>query len=117
MRKKPSPQLLTKTYQKMVAKLATTSLLLQGTITERFITRERRGSHQGKKTLGPYYQWTFKCEGKTTTVNLSKEQVPLFQKAIDANRDVEKMLQEMRRLTKDILDATTQGVKKRKLAK
>ena len=66
------------------------------------------------KTLGPYYQWTFKREGKTVTNNLSKAQVRRFQKAIDANKNVEGILKELRELSREILEATTKGVERRK---
>ena len=98
---------LERRYRKVAAGLVATGPVLQGTITERTIEREDR-------TYGPYYQWTFKREGKTVTVNLSKSQASLFQKAIDNNRDLEKTIDEMRRLSLEICEAKTEGVEKRK---
>jgi hypothetical protein len=93
--------------RKLAEGLAATGPILQGTITERTIDKEDR-------TYGPYYQWTFKREGKTVTVNLSASQAELFQKAIDNNRELEKTIKEMRELSLEICEAKTEGVKKRK---
>jgi hypothetical protein len=100
-------QRLERRYRKLSEKLAGTGPILQGTITERAIARENR-------TYGPYYQWTFKREGKTVTVNLSAGQAGLFQKALDNNRELENTVKEMRELSLAICEAQTEGVKKRK---
>jgi len=97
-------------YRKLAAKLAGTGPILQGTITERTI-------EDGDKTYGPYYQWTFKREGKTVTVNLSQSRAKLFQTALDNNRELEETLNEMRELSRLIGEAKTEGVKKRNSAK
>lgn len=94
-------------YRKLAAKLAATGPILQGTITERTIEKEDR-------TYGPYFQWTFKREGKTVTVNLTASQAEIFRKALDQNRELEKILKEMRELSLAICEAKTKGVKKRK---
>ncbi len=105
---------LKKRYTKLTAQLSATDLILQGTITERTITTKGRGARPEPKTLGPYYQWTFKREGKTVTINLSKAQTRPFQKAIDANKKVEGILKQLRELSREILEASTKGVQRRK---
>lgn len=92
MREKNRVSTLTKRYAKFVQQLSATDLILQGTITERTIKKKERGVRSDTKTLGPYYQWTFKREGKTVTVNLSKAQIKRFQKAINANKKAEGIL-------------------------
>jgi len=67
-----------------------------------------------QKIYGPYYQWTWKRNAKTVTVNLSASQAKTYQKAIDNHRKLEEILQEMRELSLAILDKTTRGVRKRK---
>ena len=114
MGEKKEIQTLKKRYAKLTAQLSGTGLLLQGTITERTITKKGRGARPEPKTLGPYYQWTFKREGKTVTINLSKAQTQRFQKAIDANRKVEGILKQLRELSREILEASTKGVERRK---
>jgi len=94
--------------------LARTGWVLQGTITERTIRREdpeRPGKH---KEYGPYYPWTWKREGKTVTVNLTPRQAQAYREAIGNNQVLEKTLQEMRSLSRKILEATLPGVKKRR---
>jgi hypothetical protein len=101
-------------YAKLAAQLRATGLILQGTITERTIQKKRSGVRGGAETLGPYYQWTFKRDAKTVTVNLSKAQTKQFQKAIDANKKTETLLKQMRELSREILEASTKGVARRK---
>jgi len=105
---------LRRRYECLAARLAKVGPIVQGTITQRTITKQDPNNKQRIKTIGPYYQWTFKRKGKTVTVNLSASQAKTFQRAIDANRKLETILQEMRRLSRTILEATAKGVKKRK---
>ena len=114
MAEKNELQALQKRQAKLMTQLSATGLILQGTITERTITKKKSGGKGETKTIGPYYQWTFKREGKTATVNLSKAQIKRFQKAIDANKKVEGILKELRELSREILEATTKGVERRK---
>ena len=105
---------LKKRYARLASRLAKPDLLLQGNITERTITRPDPQDPQHPKTIGPYYQWTFKRNSKTVTVNLSPSQLISFQKAINNNRQLENLLTDMRELSRQILDATTKGVQRRK---
>ena len=106
-----SVQRLRRRLERLAARLGQTRWVLLGTIRPRWIPSRRRGS---SKRLGPYYQWTFKERGKTVTVNLSASQVKLFLRAIDEQRKVEGLLAEMRLLSRQFLEATTAGVKRRK---
>jgi hypothetical protein len=110
----PELQRLKKRYARLAARLATPGLLLQGSIVERIITRPDPQDPHHPTSIGPYYQWTFKRNAKTVTVNLSASQLRPFRKAIDNNRKLEALLAEMRTLSRQILDATTKGVKRRK---
>ena len=113
MERKDDPERLTKQYRRLAARLAGLGLIVQGTITERTISKEDP-EHPGKtKTIGPYYQWTFKRSAKTVTTNLSAQQSKQFQRAIDNNRKAEETLAQMRELSLKILNATTQGVLRR----
>ena len=105
---------LKKRYERLAARLARIGLIVQGTITERTITKEDPQNPGQSKTIGPYYQWTFKRSAKTVTVNLSPSQRKPFQKAIDNNQRLEVLLTQMRELSRQILENTTQGVRRRK---
>ncbi len=86
----------------------------QGTITERWIEKEDPNRPGEKKKLGPYFQWTFKRKGKTVTVNLSSNQAEIYRKAIEENRTLNVIIDELRDISTEILERSTEGVKKRK---
>jgi hypothetical protein len=104
------PERLRRRIECLAAHLSRTGCVLVGTIRPRWM-RARRG--KAKRRIGPYYQWTFKDQGKTVTVNLSAAQVKPFQQAIDCQRRADQILAEMRALSRLFLEATTQGVKRR----
>ena len=100
-------------YRKLAMKLSNIGPIIQGTITERTISRNIASSGKKNKKYGPYFQWTFKENGKTVTVNLAEAQVKAFSKAITNNRQAEKILTKMRALSRKICEASAEGVKKR----
>ena len=105
---------LTKRYQSLANKLAGAGPILQGSISERVIKGQKGAKQKEGQTYGPYYQWTFKEDGKTRTVNLTSQQAKVYQKAIDENKKTALILGEMRALSRKILEAETKGVKTRK---
>jgi len=105
---------LLRRYHELTGKLASIGPIVQGTITERVITRKEKKGDQAKKLYGPYYQWTFKKAGKTVTVNLTPIQAEVFREAIDNNRVLEQILRCMRSLSQRICEVSTEGVKKRR---
>jgi hypothetical protein len=107
-------QRLKKRYERMAARLTNLGPIVQGTITERTITKEDPQNPGSSRTIGPYHQWTFKRNAKTVTINLSASQVKPFQRAIDTNHKLKTLLTQMRELSCQILEATTRGVQKRK---
>lgn len=98
----------------LLRKIAAAGPALQGTITQRTILRDDPQARGKQKEYGPYYQWTWKREGKTVTVNLSASQAKVYQKAIEQNRKLEELLEQLRAVSLELLEATTQGVPKRK---
>jgi hypothetical protein len=117
MKKQDSLTTLQQRYDLLASKLGTLGLVLQGTITKRTIMREDSHSPGKEKAYGPYYQWTRKQSGKTVTVNLTASQARTYQKAIENNQKMEKIITEMRTVSLQICEATTKGVKKRKTRK
>jgi uncharacterized iron-regulated protein len=114
MKKEKSEKKLRERYEKLASKIAEAGPILQGSISERVIRGEKDQKQKPGKIYGPYYQWTFKQEGKTVTVNLSREQAKAYRKAIRNNKKLNETLKEMRALSRKILDAETAGVTKRK---
>ena len=100
-------------YRRLKEEVVRIGLIALGTITPRLITRPDPEDKRRKKTYGPYYQWTYKLQGKTVTVNLTKEQAVEFRKAIDNQRRLEAILSEMLALSRTILQNTTVGVRRR----
>ena len=100
-------------YQQLRKMLVGVGLIVQGTITPRYIQQTDPQDRRKKKSYGPYYQWTWKKKGKTVTVNLSDQQLKAFRQAIRNQRQLEAILGEMRSLSLEILNLTTPGVQKR----
>jgi hypothetical protein len=112
--KSDEPEELKRSYQRLAARLGKVGFIAQGTITERIIMRPDPQHRATQRAYGPYYQWTWKKEGKTVTVNLTATQAKAFQRAIDGHRKLDSLLDEMRALSRHYLEITTQSVKKRK---
>ena len=113
--KKPDePARLKKDYGRLAARLSKLNFIAQGAITERTIMRPDPEHPTTQRAYGPYYQWTWKKQGKTVTVNLTAPQAKAFQKAIDEHRKLDAILDEMRALSRQFMDSTTPSVKKRK---
>jgi hypothetical protein len=100
-------------YGRLQEELAQVGLIALGTITPRTIVKPHPEDKRRKKIYGPYYQWTYKMQGKTVTVNLTKEQAVEFRKAIDNQRKLEAILSKMLALSRNILQNTTVGVRRR----
>jgi hypothetical protein len=105
---------LRRRHAQLAARLANVGVVTQGTITQRVIERDDP-EHPGQtKRYGPYYQWTWKRQGKTVTVNLTAAQAKAYQKAIDEHRKMETRIEALRGVSLQILEATTPSVTKRK---
>jgi hypothetical protein len=104
---------LHKQYRRLQGELAQLGPIAVGTIIPRLIVQPDPEDKRTKKTYGPYYQWTYKQEGKTVTVNLTKAQAGAFQKAIHNHRRVHRILKKMLQLSRTILQRTTVGVPRR----
>ena len=113
MKKEPSILDMKQRYEHLAAQLAQVGYVIPGTINERIIVGQAGKKQVDGKQYGPYYQWTRKIDGKTRTRNLSEKEVVAYTKAIENNRRLEAILQEMRVLSQNILDQEIVGVKKR----
>jgi hypothetical protein len=49
---------------------------------------------------GPYFEWTYKVNGKTVNVKLSPQAAPLYQAATKQNRKLKAVLAKMERLSR-----------------
>ncbi|MEA3145057.1 MAG: hypothetical protein QOI53_478, partial [Verrucomicrobiota bacterium] len=60
------------------------------------------------------WRWTRKVKAKTVTVALSDQQAELFRRAIDDHRKLEKLLDQMRALSQQVLLNSVEGPPRRK---
>lgn len=63
------------------------------------------------------WRWTRKVKAKTVTVALSAPQAELYRQAIVENRRLEHILREMREISRQFLQKSVPGVRKRIPAK
>jgi hypothetical protein len=90
-------------YARLRAQLARTGWISQGYVQDR-----------GPGAGGPCYQWTRKVNAKTVSVALSREQYKWLKQAIANWRQVQQILQEMQRLSRQVLFETMPNPKRRK---
>jgi len=90
-------------YAALRRRLAKISWISQGYVQDR-----------GPGAGGPCYQWTRKVKGKTVSVALSKEQYQWLRSAIGQWRQVQETLQQMQRLSRQVLFQTLPNPPRRK---
>ncbi len=56
---------------------------------------------------GPYHYWTRKARGKTVGMMLTEDERPLYREWIKNNRNLERLLREMRKVSTRALALTT----------
>jgi len=117
MKKKKNVEEMKREYERIKNYIKGIGFILRGTIIERVIVRDNKRQPGKERKFGPYYQWTFKREKKTVTINLSQNQAKEYSKAIKNHRKILKLIEKMERLSLEILEATTEGVKRRKTHK
>jgi hypothetical protein len=58
---------------------------------------------------GPYFEWTYKVNGKTVNVKLSPQAAPLYQAATKQHRQLKAALARMERLSRTALARLAKG--------
>ena len=71
---------------------------------------------QGSLSQSPQgnWRWTRKVKAKTVTVALSDQQAELFRRAIDDHRKLEKLVDQMRAISQQVLLNSVEGPSRRK---
>jgi hypothetical protein len=90
-------------YARLRAQLADLGWISEGYVQDR-----------GPGAGGPCYPWTRKVKGKTVCVALSKEQYEWLKQAITNWRNVQQILRQMQRLSREELFESVPGPKRRK---
>ena len=86
----------------LLSRLARTGYALPGTLIERSFRCGKpncRCRADPPRLHGPYWQWTRKRNGKTVTVNLTREQAGRYQPWFDAARDIRALIADIEKLT------------------
>lgn len=101
-------------YSELKQELQHVGFLCVGSLQTRYLTCGNPGCrcHQDPdKRHGPYHYWTRKVNGRTVTVMLKEQQVPLYREWIENNRRLEKLVQEMRRISAQMLSVEAAGLR------
>jgi hypothetical protein len=83
--------------ERLKVALGEIGIVLRGSVTERYMPCGRKGCRcqANPPTLhGPYVQWTTKVDGKTRTVRLKPEEIPLYRAWIANGRKLDQIIQD-----------------------
>jgi hypothetical protein len=79
---------------------------VKGTVLKRMMKcgRPQCGCHHDQsKRHGPYFEWTYKANGKTVNVKLTAESAPLYKAATRQQRKLKGILARLERLSRTAL--------------
>ena len=79
---------------------------LKGTVLKRMMKCGRPQCachHDPAKRHGPYFEWTYKANGKTVNVKLTAESAPLYKAATKQQRKLKAILARLERLSRTAL--------------
>jgi Family of unknown function (DUF6788) len=95
-------------YRELKQELQDVGFACVGSVQTRYLPcgNARCRCHQDPANRhGPYHYWTRKVKGRTVTVLLKPEKVPLYREWIQNNRQLENLVREMRRVSAQVLKA------------
>lgn len=95
---------LEKHFNRLRQKLAQTGYISRGSVLARSVATSGRSG----------YQWTRKVAGKTISVSLSQEQYEALSKAISNERELSKTIEQMEKVSRQLLFQTTADTSRRK---
>lgn len=93
-------------FQELKTELAQIGYFSKGTLLTRRMKcgKPQCACHtQPAKRHGPYYEWTYKAQGKTVNVRLSKQAVPLYRAAAKQYRRLKSILGRLEKLSRQAL--------------
>ena len=97
-------------YDALKAELQTLGFIGQGSVQTRRITCGRpacRCHDDPDARHGPYHYWTRKARGKTVGLNLTEDELVLYREWIENNRELERLVKEMRHISSRVLALIT----------
>lgn len=93
-------------FHSLKADLARIEYFTKGTVLTRMIKCGKPKcpcASDPKKRHGPYFEWTYKENGKTVNVRLSAESAPLFQDAAKQYRRLKAILARLEKLSRQAI--------------
>ena len=93
-------------FQELKADLARIEYFSKGTVLARMIKCGKPKCPCGadlKKRHGPYFEWTYKEQGKTVNVRLTAEAAPLYQAASKQYRKLKSTLARLEKLSRQAI--------------
>jgi hypothetical protein len=93
-------------FQELKAELAQIEYFSKGTVLARMMKcgKPQCACHTTPaKRHGPYYEWTYKAQGKTVNVRLSAKTAPIFQEAAKQHRKLKSILDRLEKLSRQAL--------------
>ena len=99
-----------KQYDELKAELQPLGFIGQGSVSTRRITCGRpacRCHIDPEARHGPYHYWTRKARGKTVGLKLTEDELGLYREWIENNRELERLVKEMRRVSSRLLALIT----------
>ena len=98
-------------YDALKAKLQAVGFIGQGSVQTRRIACGsptcRCRHHDPDARHGPYHYWTRKARGKTVGLKLTEDELGLYREWIENNRELERLVEEMRRISSRVLALIT----------
>ena len=97
-------------YDALKAKLQAVGFIGQGSVQTRRIacgSPTCRCHHDPDARHGPYHYWTRKARGKTVGLKLTEDELGLYREWIENNRELERLVKEMRRVSSRVLALIT----------
>ena len=93
-------------FRQLRRELLELEYFLKGTVLKRMMKCGRPQCachHDPAKRHGPYFQWTYKVNGKTVTVKLSAKSALLYKAATKQQRKLKTVLAKLERLSRTAL--------------
>jgi len=105
-----------KRFQELRTELAQIEYFCKGTVLTRRMKcgKPQCACHtQPSKRHGPYYEWTYKAQGKTVNVRLTKEAAPLYQAAAKQYRKLKAILNRLEKISRQALAKSAKDAARR----
>ena len=93
---------LARRYRALAARLGELGFISPGSLVRRYTTCGKPGCRcqaDPPRPHGPYWQWTRKRNGKTATINLTRDQATRYQPWFDTARDIRDTLARIEELS------------------